>query len=637
MRNTKKNRKRIWAGSGLLTITLAMAGMILFLIGYSESIHSTIVKREMEQVGETAHYITQTVISTFDQCVETLEIVEEIFQVDEGRTWNAYLEDLIRFRDRSGFTSVGILKLDGQGLDSEDSLNVPADKELYEVIRRDEVYISDILMDGSKESGQILIAVPLHRRGRVVGAVWGQYPIRAISEKMEEDKGAEQYFQIIDNEGRYISRSVNQHAFAKTLELWEELERYEFPNGETADSIRNKVENHESGQFYFVYEDQGRYVSYEPLGINNWYVFSVMVGDSLDGYVSEIRRHLGMLTICFSAFLIMIFAVIWRSDYKNRAAIEEKNRELSVKTSLLWMILGRTGDIPFEIRIGEKKMKLYRTYREEEAQNTEILEDFSADALLEKGWIRQEGYESYRKLYEAVLAGEQPEPLVLETNFDGKWGWKKLHLIREDKGTVIGFLEDYEEQKKKDRQLQETRIRTRVDQMTGLYNRTAFAEKVEDVLKQDAGGKNGMLSALFLLDLDYFKEVNDTLGHLMGDRVLCDAAQRIRAAVRKNDFAGRLGGDEFVLFIQDAAVLSDIHACARKLNSVLSEKYEKDGKTVWVSASIGIAVTEGETAFQELYERADAMLYEVKREGRNSYRIGYHGESFWQDAALPKD
>ena len=124
-----------------------------------------------------------------------------------------------------------------------------------------------------------------------------------------------------------------------------------------------------------------------------------------------------------------------------------------------------------------------------------------------------------------------------------------------------------------------------------------------------------------MLDLDYFKQINDTFGHQTGDRVLCDVAEKLRLSLRSNDLIGRLGGDEFIVFVRGADNEDGFRRCAEKLNSVLMKKYEENGKEVSISASIGIAVAEQGTDFNELYKRADIALYEVKRCGRNGYRL----------------
>ena len=139
-------------------------------------------------------------------------------------------------------------------------------------------------------------------------------------------------------------------------------------------------------------------------------------------------------------------------------------------------------------------------------------------------------------------------------------------------------------------------------------------------MKENQIGEVGE-SALFILDLDYFKQANDTLGHLIGDQILKESALAMKSIVRSSDLAGRLGGDEFVLFIRNVRNLQAIHICAEKINCALQRTYGEEGKEVAISASIGIAVVTTETTFEELYQMADIALYKVKEKGRNGYHI----------------
>lgn len=115
--------------------------------------------------------------------------------------------------------------------------------------------------------------------------------------------------------------------------------------------------------------------------------------------------------------------------------------------------------------------------------------------------------------------------------------------------------------------------------------------------------------------------MNDTLGHIVGDKALHEAAASLKSVIRAKDLICRIGGDEFMLFIKDAESVADIRFCAEKINRILVKTYEKDGKEVTVSASIGIALVEEGITFESLYERADRALYEVKNKHRNQYWI----------------
>ena len=190
-----------------------------------------------------------------------------------------------------------------------------------------------------------------------------------------------------------------------------------------------------------------------------------------------------------------------------------------------------------------------------------------------------------------------------------------------ENGRVLGFLEDYNEQVCQDKKIEEIRIKTRTDSLTGIYNREFFSQEVDRILRDPSCRRSGELSALFLLDLDSFKKANDTLGHMAGDQILCESSRIMKSMIRSTDLAGRLGGDEFVLFLQNVRDISALHVCAEKISRSLRQTYGEGEKQIRISASIGIVVHTTETTFSELYQMADKALYQVKETGKNGYRI----------------
>ncbi len=160
-----------------------------------------------------------------------------------------------------------------------------------------------------------------------------------------------------------------------------------------------------------------------------------------------------------------------------------------------------------------------------------------------------------------------------------------------------------------------------VDQLTELPNRKAFQDRLRETLaRADRQGPNGP-QALLLLDLDHFKDINDTLGHEAGDRVLREAADRIRGAVRASDLVFRQGGDEFTVLLSLLAADTDAAFVAEKLVQSFRQPIVLDGNPLYVGISIGIAEhpRDGESP-DELLRAADTALFEAKRD-RNAYRF----------------
>jgi len=160
----------------------------------------------------------------------------------------------------------------------------------------------------------------------------------------------------------------------------------------------------------------------------------------------------------------------------------------------------------------------------------------------------------------------------------------------------------------------------RIDPLTGLLNRTTFAEWVQKgVARAKRGGKG---FALLHLDLDRFKDVNDALGHPIGDALLRAVGERLRSSIRETDVVARLGADEFAVMQVDLNGPEDASVLARKLLDVLSRTYSIDGNLIRISVSIGISVC-GRDALntESLLSFAEVALYRAKGEGRNKFRF----------------
>jgi diguanylate cyclase (GGDEF)-like protein/PAS domain S-box-containing protein len=157
------------------------------------------------------------------------------------------------------------------------------------------------------------------------------------------------------------------------------------------------------------------------------------------------------------------------------------------------------------------------------------------------------------------------------------------------------------------------------DSLTGLPNRRMFQDRLGRAIKKSK--RSGLSLALLFLDLDNFKEVNDTLGHDMGDRLLQQTAARLKGCVRETDIIARLGGDEFTIVVSDLKDAEHVGTIAQKILRKLSEPFALDNEVAYVSASIGITLYPTDASDAEgLLKSADQAMYGAKEEGRNCYR-----------------
>ncbi|HUI97736.1 MAG TPA: EAL domain-containing protein [Xanthobacteraceae bacterium] len=181
-----------------------------------------------------------------------------------------------------------------------------------------------------------------------------------------------------------------------------------------------------------------------------------------------------------------------------------------------------------------------------------------------------------------------------------------------------GWVATHEDITERTRAEEQIRHMARHDSLTGLPNRAAFQEEMKQALKRV---RRGQMLAVMCLDLDHFKNVNDTLGHLIGDKLLCAAAGRLKTVIRETDMIARLGGDEFAVLQSDLDKPDNAGVFAQRIINAVNQPYDLDGHQVVVSTSIGIAIAPGDgSTTEQLLRNADMALYRAKWDGRSTFR-----------------
>ena len=221
-----------------------------------------------------------------------------------------------------------------------------------------------------------------------------------------------------------------------------------------------------------------------------------------------------------------------------------------------------------------------------------------------------------------LVRGVKPRSVVTLRNLarDGSprvCRWYNSVLLSENGGdlTVLSLVEDITELVEA-----EERIRRLAhhDPLTGLPNRILLQDRLDQALARARRARESV--AVMLLDLDNFKTVNDTLGHLTGDELIRLVAERLHALVRESDTVARLGGDEFAIVQTDLHDLAGSAVLAKKAVTALREPFDLNGRRPWVGASIGVAVfPQDGDAPEALFKHADIALYRAKAEGRNRF------------------
>ena len=190
--------------------------------------------------------------------------------------------------------------------------------------------------------------------------------------------------------------------------------------------------------------------------------------------------------------------------------------------------------------------------------------------------------------------------------------------LLEDEQAKRDWLEEAVAKRTEDLQILNEKLKhlaTR-DSLTDVLNRGSFFETAQQSLVLSQRQKS--TASFILMDLDYFKRINDTYGHFIGDKVLIHFTQTLQSFLRKSDLLGRVGGEEFAIFLPDTG-LEDAFQLADKIRQTISDAtLEVEGKTVTYTVSLGIESSEPEDQFiDQLFKRADLKLYGAKDKGRD--------------------
>ncbi|OYQ42603.1 GGDEF domain-containing protein [Rhodoferax sp. TH121] len=204
---------------------------------------------------------------------------------------------------------------------------------------------------------------------------------------------------------------------------------------------------------------------------------------------------------------------------------------------------------------------------------------------------------------------------------DGSWKWvhtRGMVISRDDQGRPLRMIGTHTDIT--DRKSAEALVRQHAyfDPLTGLPNRRMLRDRLEQEIKRSR--RDGLQLAILFIDLDHFKEVNDTLGHDNGDLLLLEAAQRLRQCVRECDTVARMGGDEFTVLLTELAPDTNLEHLLHKLLQTMAQVFQLGQEQVFVSASVGVTLYPADgTEVEALYKNADQALYVAKDAGRNRF------------------
>ncbi|HWS54763.1 MAG TPA: EAL domain-containing protein [Pyrinomonadaceae bacterium] len=229
--------------------------------------------------------------------------------------------------------------------------------------------------------------------------------------------------------------------------------------------------------------------------------------------------------------------------------------------------------------------------------------------------------EQFQQLVRGRASSHQTEVRYLHRQGREVWAHLGMSAVRDAQGRslhVIFQIQDITDRKRAEEQLLHDAFH---DALTGLPNRALFMDHVKMAIQRSRRSGGRLFAALFL-DLDRFKIINDSLGHMVGDQLLVGLARRLEACLRPGDTVARLGGDEFVILLEELSGTDDVIEVARRVQEAVSQPFQIGGHEVFTTASIGIALsTTGYDRAEEILRDADTAMYRAKMLGKKRHVV----------------
>ena len=265
-------------------------------------------------------------------------------------------------------------------------------------------------------------------------------------------------------------------------------------------------------------------------------------------------------------------------------------------------------------------------------RGAELLFGYQKDEIISKNikmFHLKEDWEIAKKNLDSILENAEYEEEFRLITKSKKIIYAHLSLsqLKDENGKLIGlvgYVRDITERakamKKLEKQKNMLHHQAYHDALTGLPNRLLFQDRLQQSIEKAKRSKTKI--ALFFIDLDRFKEINDTLGHETGDEVLKIVTSRLKLVIRKEDTLARLGGDEFIIIIEQLPHEQSATLMAEKILNSLKEPIIIDSHTLYVSSSIGISLyPQDGNEYTHLLKYADTAMYKAKNEGRNNFQF----------------
>ncbi len=544
----------------------------------------------------------ETLLSVAGRCMQGIEIsngfgIEELFPEKA---------DL--------FDSIDIIGTDGSLIYGSHETKDIKDKIAFEKALGGNCAVGEELSEDKK---MYIYAPVIDKAGEITAVMAAAISDAKLSVYIEDNiSGQDAYAAVINNRGRIMYGSSNvEELIGKTgTSYFSYLKACKITtDGIGTDYIQNHMRESDDIFLEYKYEGNAYVATCIPIKVNDCYLIYI---SSDKGNIAVPKSNTILMKILVLdlviVFGLLLYYIISRAKVLRRLGDYE-------------IVDRQEGAALFEYTFSPKKIEVFGNFDMVVGKKFKTLVGEAVYDVYD--YIHEDDASIRGRLHEFFDSDSEyfsSEVRILEE--DGNYGWFRLTgtMFRDRSGKCERFIGKIVNANKQISMEKNLVQRAENDLLTGVLNKKTMESKISALLSDQKEGRNYIF---FMVDLDNFKNVNDTLGHIYGDKAIADTAKVLTSIFHNNVFIGRLGGDEFAVFaIYDAfdeeSLMKFIVKKAEKVCEANRREYSDGANTVKITSSVGISIgpKDGST-FEVLYKKADEALYSSKNTGKNKYTI----------------
>ncbi|MEG0377969.1 MAG: diguanylate cyclase, partial [Eubacterium sp.] len=580
-------KKRYTAVINTIIIVLVVVVVVMVSFYYIRTIKDNVREETSQYLEEIAIESAKLVQEKFNSGQTTLAgmaavIGETDVAVDSPAVVRALQEEM----KKVNFKEMSVESLDGQAYNiMSGHYRDVSQMEYFKKASKGTPLIS--LIDTEDGSQNVVSAVPIYRNGSVIGVLEGRYNVEDLIELLSITTfGGEGYSYLSTNKGEIFAVADHPNAQQSLKNINENFKNCSFGSPYALQEMQINMYEGKSGVIEYQRNSTQRMMSYTPLMLNGWYLLSVVPESVIIGKSSYLLSQAALLCSILCVVFTGSTIYVYYLQKRKSEALKRANQQISESQKRYDLIMGQCQETIFEWNI-EKDRVYYSRYFKEKFGVEPIREGFP-QKVIAQGVIFKADEPVFLKLFEDAAKKEgffEAEMRIVNSACEPIWCSVRMVSMVDDWGTVckmVGVISDIDEKKKEQDRISEAADR---DFLTKLYNKGAAERLISQWFEQSLGKEK---SALFVLDVDDFKSVNDNYGHIYGDQVLREVSDHLTSVMDEEDIVGRIGGDEFVILMKSVQNEAVLRAKAKALVAVFNECLKNESCTI--SGSIGAAL-----------------------------------------------